>query len=189
MPVKNAILDAELVSLDVSPWVRCRSSVATSAAPCHPCFSPSHVSRIARSLAPIPPNAIPIPSEAEAYATQPRAANVAPRCVIRSLTFVPVTKGVAVATKQPNRLRLRATVASSFSDSNSITSTDPPMRWRCARRRSVCMFYELRIAEGGAACSRASSCSHASITERCSVAIFPNSTPMPQIPRVLPGCS
>src|SRR5207253_3026803 len=65
-------------------------------------FSPSQMSRSARSLAAISPNAIPIPSYAEAYATQPRAANVAPRCVIRNLTFVPVTKGVAVATKQPN---------------------------------------------------------------------------------------
>jgi len=52
--------------------------------------SPSQVSRIARSLASIPPNAIPIPSEAKVWATQPRAANVAPRCVIRKLTFVPV---------------------------------------------------------------------------------------------------
>jgi hypothetical protein len=70
---------------------------------CQTLFSASQVSRIARSLASIPPNAIPIPSEAKVWATQPRAANVAPRCVIRTLTFVPVTKGVAVATKQPNR--------------------------------------------------------------------------------------
>src|SRR5260370_9049588 len=65
-------------------------------------FSPSQTSRIARSLASIPANAIPIPSEAEAYATQPWAANVAPRCVIRNLTFVPVAKVLAVATQQPN---------------------------------------------------------------------------------------
>jgi hypothetical protein len=51
---------------------------------------------------------------------QPRAANVAPRCVIRNLTFVPVTKGVAVATKQPNRLRLRASVTICFSYSRSV---------------------------------------------------------------------
>ena len=72
-------------------------------------------------------------------------ANIAPRCVIRTLTFVPVTKGVTVATKQPNRLRLRATATISFSDSNSVTSTVPPRRWRGARRSSVSIFITLRL--------------------------------------------
>jgi hypothetical protein len=89
----------------------------SSASAIHQGCSASQISRSARSLASIALSAIRIPSEAEVCATQPRAANVAPLCVIRNLTFVPVTKGVAVATKQPNRLRLRARV--------TICSSDP----------------------------------------------------------------
>jgi len=77
--------------------VLCRSSLFS--------VSVIQLSKIERLRGSTWANRIPIPALSRAWTTVPWAAKVIPACDIRMPTLVPLTKGVVVSTKHPQRLR------------------------------------------------------------------------------------